>query len=462
MGNCQSQSCSIERRCEAKTAMEGKGVKESCGCPIEFEYQHCRADNTWFSCGNPSCRQNYNYTADTDNTRCNFTKFEKQNNCWCGDESSKWKQCDSDKSWFYDGSDKFAAFRDVMETKAPSNAPSNAPTNAPSNAPSQVPTSAPTSNAPSNAPTTAPSAPTNAPTTAPSDASLVATASNAMVKECTGKRMCASDNSLFEHACPTKGFPCASLSGNGALSLQSQNQNQMCFSAGTGGLTAFTCANCEPGKFSSAVNSQRCEDCPVGKFTEMAGAAECQACPEGSSGDKCQSKSVPYGAQAIMKTASGREATSMPCQFKNYQSFRGCWNLDKGPIGSELKNGNKCDIQEVALPAGVGVKLYTFGLGSWPDGVGTGEDSCCTTDSTADIPGTCIRTSGNQVEYAGKFLPKADAPSTIPNDQWQNKDDTGFVPGFADPSRRLLGSGRTGVCMYDLYLLDGYECAERG
>ena len=80
--NCQNPKCNIDRPCQASTAIDGKGLNPSCGCPIEFTYEHCRADNTWFSCGNPNCMQNYPVAAINDTTRCPFTQIEAINNCW--------------------------------------------------------------------------------------------------------------------------------------------------------------------------------------------------------------------------------------------------------------------------------------------------------------------------------------------------------------------------------------------
>jgi len=456
--NCQSQSCSINRQCEAETAIEGKGLKESCGCPIEFEYQHCRADNTWFSCGNPGCTQSYP-AADANNTRCNSTEFKKVNtsasqssaagwlnDCWCGEESSKWRQCDSDKSWFLKGQTK----------------------------------------------------------------NLYVNSTDPMERECIGKRMCHSDNSLFENACPTQGFPCSSLTGNAALSLEDQDQNQMCFAAGTGSLTTFTCANCEPGKFSSVENSQRCDDCPVGKYTDTAGATECTPCQPGFAGQNCNDEIIPYNAEVKMRNDNrDAEATSLPCQYKGgTYDYKGCWNADSGPLKGELKHGNECDITQVALPKGVGIKMYSFtrmrcadwhpqflndligwraggGLDwigevlqsihdpcrryewpHWPEGVGLGAkgpNACCESNSTAVDPETCsTEPDDNGVRFLGKFEPTPDADRAIPR-PWQDRTNCiGPECETAVTGRRLLGSGqgtRTGACMYNLYIMEGYTCA---
>ena len=147
-----------------------------------------------------------------------------------------------------------------------------------------------------------------------------------------------------------------------------------------------------------------------------------------------------------------------------------------GPnLGKELKDGSKCDIEEVSLPEGVGVKMYTFSMDkSWEiSGVGRGDGACCEFDPNVSAE-TCKRTPGNlddkttnQVEYLGQFLPKVGPGNTNKKGTFQNKD-TGFIePGATSPSsgasRRLLGSDtRTGICMYDLYILDGYECATTG
>ena len=148
-----------------------------------------------------------------------------------------------------------------------------------------------------------------------------------------------------------------------------------------------------------------------------------------------------------------------------------------GPIKGELKQGDRCDITQVALPAGVGIKLYTFTNNKHWDipGVGQGQGACCKFNSTANLTEqvggtsfseTCERTPNNlpdgttnQVEYVGQFLPKEGKEGLFQFEADMKP------PGWSrGASRRLLGAQgpRTGVCMYDLYILDRYQCATQG
>ena len=179
-----------------------------------------------------------------------------------------------------------------------------------------------------------------------------------------------------------------------------------------------------------------------------------------------------------------------------------------GPLKGELKHGNECDITQVALPKGVGIKMYSFtrmrcadwhpqflndiigwraggGLDwigevlqsihdpcrryewpNWPEGVGLGAkgpNACCESNSTAVDPETCsTEPDDNGVRFLGKFEPTPDADRAIPR-PWQDRTNCiGPECETAVTGRRLLGSGqgtRTGACMYNLYIMEGYTCA---
>ena len=152
----------------------------------------------------------------------------------------------------------------------------------------------------------------------------------------------------------------------------------------------------------------------------------------------------------------------------------------EGPLGRELKNGDKCDLMSVALPAGVGIKFYSFTTtGYWPTGTGTGQKSCCITNSTFDDPGkgpakagvtsseTCASEDDDlPVEYLGKLLPLDDAPAKLSSEDLAiHQRDLATELAASDTSdRRLLGSGNHNLgrpCLYNAYLLEGYECAPK-